>query len=143
MFIRPIGSVVNPSQRPSGRPLLRGILARGAYVWDAGRQQAARSGHEADGGAADSGASGAAAGSSGAAGREPWTGAAPAARTAPAASREPADGRAEERADGRADRPEAAGGDLTDRLTRLAALAREGLLTPEEFTAAKARLLSD
>lgn len=35
------------------------------------------------------------------------------------------------------------GTDLTERLTRLSALAREGLLTPEEFTAAKARLLRD
>ncbi|MDD9378864.1 hypothetical protein M8Z33_19805 [Streptomyces sp. ZAF1911] len=41
MFIRPIGSVVNPSQRPSGHPLLRGILARGAYVWDAAQHPAA------------------------------------------------------------------------------------------------------
>lgn len=39
MFIRPIGSVVNPSRRPSGSPLLRGILAGGAYVWDTARQQ--------------------------------------------------------------------------------------------------------
>ncbi|RSS78109.1 SHOCT domain-containing protein, partial [Streptomyces sp. WAC05292] len=36
----------------------------------------------------------------------------------------------------------AGGSDLAASLAQLAALAREGLLTPEEFSAAKARLLS-
>lgn len=38
--------------------------------------------------------------------------------------------------------PAAAGGDLTAELTRLGELAGQGLLTPEEFTAAKAKLLA-
>ena len=33
--------------------------------------------------------------------------------------------------------------DLAATLTQLAAMARQGLLTPQEFTAAKARLLGD
>ncbi|MFI6687064.1 hypothetical protein [Streptomyces sp. NPDC050485] len=38
--------------------------------------------------------------------------------------------------------PVAAGGaDIADRLTRLGDMAREGLLTPEEFAAAKSRVL--
>ncbi|MFJ8308807.1 MULTISPECIES: SHOCT domain-containing protein [unclassified Streptomyces] len=38
--------------------------------------------------------------------------------------------------------PVAAGGtEIADRLTRLGDMAREGLLTPEEFAAAKSRLL--
>lgn len=111
MFIRPIGSVVNPAQRPPGHPLLRGILARGAYVWDAAHHPAAAPPSQ----------------------RPDGTAAAPA--PAPSA--------------GRAPQPEpgvpgavSPGADLTDRLTQLAALAREGLLTPEEFSAAKARLLA-
>ncbi|QMU73612.1 SHOCT domain-containing protein [Streptacidiphilus sp. P02-A3a] len=35
----------------------------------------------------------------------------------------------------------AGGDDLTAKLTRLGEMAQQGLLTPEEFTAAKARLL--
>jgi hypothetical protein len=37
----------------------------------------------------------------------------------------------------------ATGGDVVDKLARLGAMAQQGLLTPDEFTAAKARLLSD
>ena len=37
--------------------------------------------------------------------------------------------------------PPAAGDDLVDQLERLGQLAASGVLTPEEFTAAKARLL--
>ncbi|MET9700622.1 SHOCT domain-containing protein [Streptomyces sp. NPDC006529] len=84
MFIRPVHAAARPAERPPGRPLLRGLLARGAYVWEGG---------------------------------EPARGA---AATAPLSPRAAA---------------------LAGRLERLAALAREGLLTPEEFAAAKARLL--
>ncbi|MER5930119.1 SHOCT domain-containing protein [Streptomyces sp. NPDC002054] len=90
MFIRPVGDVVHPAERAAGRPLLRGLLARGAYVWDGGE-----AGHAAA------------------------VAAPPAA--APAAP--------------------AVQAELADQLGRLADLAREGLLTPEEFTAAKSRLL--
>ncbi|MDJ0379316.1 SHOCT domain-containing protein [Streptomyces sp. G-G2] len=83
MFIRPVHAVARPAERPPGRPLLRGLLARGAYVWEGG---------------------------------EPARGL-PAPPLSPAAAA------------------------LAGRLDRLASLAREGLLTPEEFTAAKARLL--
>ncbi|MFG2145749.1 SHOCT domain-containing protein [Streptomyces sp. NPDC048696] len=37
--------------------------------------------------------------------------------------------------------PDPDGAALVDRLTQLGRLAKEGLLTPEEFTAAKAKLL--
>ncbi|QES48259.1 hypothetical protein DEJ50_10970 [Streptomyces venezuelae] len=95
MFIRPVGDVVHPAERAAGRPLLRGLLARGAYVWDGGE-----------------------------AGRA----AAAAAAAAAAPSPPPA--------------VAAAGpGELADQLGRLADLAREGLLTAEEFSAAKSRLL--
>lgn len=128
MFIRPIGSVVNPSQRPTGRPLLRGILARGAYVWDAAQHPPASP-------PTREGAS---------PGTPPSPPAAPAARPAtpgPATAR-PAGDRPAPPAGSGAPGPAAPGADLTDRLTQLAALAREGLLTPEEFSAAKARLLA-
>lgn len=148
MFIRPIGSVVNPSRRPTGHPLLRGILARGAYVWDAARHSpetphAPHTPHAPDG--ADRTAA-----------RSATPGTAPAPPTAasdrPGPSVGPG-GPGSARGPGSPGAPGSPGGsgapgtaapgsDLTDRLTQLAALAREGLLTPEEFSAAKARLLS-
>ncbi|MFE2288240.1 hypothetical protein ACFXDJ_29240 [Streptomyces sp. NPDC059443] len=114
MFIRPIGSVVNPSRRPEGNPLLRGILKRGAYVWDTARPKAAPATSTATSPAASYGAS-------------------PATSPVPSASASGAGPR------GSGQTP--AGAELTDQLTRLAALAREGLLTTEEFSTAKARLL--
>ncbi|MFF5445017.1 SHOCT domain-containing protein [Streptomyces sp. NPDC012888] len=90
MFIRPVGAVVRPAERVAGRPLLRGLLARGAYVWDGG----------------------------------PGPAAAPPPPPPPAAAGPPP------------------ASDLADQLTRLADLAQDGLLTPEEFTAAKSRLLN-
>lgn len=143
MFIRPIGSVVNPSQRPSGHPLLRGILARGAYVWDTAQRGAATPQPQtgtgpgpAAGARGDSGPAAAATATA------PAPAAAAAAATASSAAREPAAVRPAARADSGAPGPGSPGADLTDRLTQLAALAREGLLTPEEFSAAKARLLA-
>ncbi|MCJ0871497.1 SHOCT domain-containing protein [Streptomyces sp. AP-93] len=162
MFIRPIGSVVNPSQRPSGHPLLRGILARGAYVWDASQHPAAGqqaqpqaqlrpeggTGPEASAGlgpgptpATAPGAGAAGAGAHADTGpAAPPSAAAPA--SAPSAPREPAAARPAPHAGPGAPGPVSPGADLTDRLTQLAALAREGLLTPEEFSAAKTRLLA-
>ncbi|MFJ9642575.1 SHOCT domain-containing protein [Streptomyces sp. NPDC101206] len=140
MFIRPVGPVVHPAQRPAGRPLLRGILARGAYVWDAAQLPVRPAQHDAD-----------------AAGPPPFAGAAGDAEApaAPATAEavdtgEEAHAGAEVGAGagagpgaGPSPEPAAAnaGGALTAHLTQLAALAREGLLTPEEFTAAKSRLL--
>lgn len=141
MFIRPIGSVVNPSQRPSGHPLLRGILARGAYVWDAAQHPAAAAQPQtgtvtAPTPAASPGAIPAPAPSPA---PYPHPGAASSPPAAPSARREPAAARPSPRP---GPGPASPGADLTDRLTQLAALAREGLLTPEEFSAAKARLLA-
>lgn len=129
MFIRPIGSVVNPSRRPTGHPLLRGILARGAYVWDAAQHPAATPGQPQpqDGMAAPS----------------PQPGPAPSAPAAPSARQEPAAGSPAPHPGPGGPGPVSPGADLTDRLTRLADLAREGLLTPQEFTTAKARLLRE
>ncbi|NXY96310.1 SHOCT domain-containing protein [Streptomyces sp. BR123] len=137
MFIRPVGPVVHPARRPAGRPLLRGSLARGAYVWDVAPVPAwipQRGTGAAEEGAASAppvvaGPAGEPAGAAGAK-AEPAGTAPPHASPggAPGPSAEPA-------------APET-GADLTAHLTQLAALAREGLLTPEEFSAAKSRLLN-
>ncbi|WP_327304568.1 SHOCT domain-containing protein [Streptomyces sp. NBC_01298] len=137
MFIRPIGSVVNPSRRPTGHPLLRGILARGAYVWDAAQHPAASAPQPGDGrapGTAPAPAPGAGTGA--------HPGPAPSPPTAPSDRREPAAASPAPHTGQGVPVPAPPGADLTDRLTQLAALAREGLLTPQEFSAAKARLLA-
>ncbi|MFE4259396.1 SHOCT domain-containing protein [Streptomyces sp. NPDC056883] len=134
MFIRPIGSVVNPSQRPSGHPLLRGILARGAYVWDAAQHPAAVAAPQPQDGTAP--------GTPPDATPDTRPGPAPSPPAAPSARREPAAARPAPHAGPASPGPVSPGADLTDRLTQLAALAREGLLTPDEFSAAKARLLA-
>lgn len=122
MFIRPIGSVVNPAQRPPGSPLLRGILKRGAYVWDTARPKPAASAAAPAASPADLSATLSA------------TSPVPSASTSASASAS---------ASGpRSSGPAPAGAELTDQLIRLAALAREGLLTTEEFSTAKARLLT-
>ncbi|WP_371654715.1 MULTISPECIES: SHOCT domain-containing protein [unclassified Streptomyces] len=82
MFIRPARAAVRPVVRPSGAPLLRGLLVGGPRP----------------------------------------------AKPAPAAGAPPG-------APGPGDAA------LVDRLTQLGRLAQQGLLTPEEFTAAKAKLL--
>lgn len=161
MFIRPIGSVVNPSLRPSGHPLLRGILARGAYVWDASQHPvAAPAPHPQDtpGPGSTSGpgtVSGSGSGSDSGPGPGPGpgsgpgtvSGSGPGSGTAPAAGpstrRESAAARSAPPAGRGVPGPVSPGAELTDRLTQLASLAREGLLTPEEFSTAKARLLRD
>ncbi|MFG2295561.1 SHOCT domain-containing protein [Streptomyces sp. NPDC048603] len=173
MFIRPMGAVVHPAEREPGRPLLRGLLARGAYVWDGGPPPppaaapgepappvpwaSAGAGEDEDEGEGGSfpeppeagfAPGGADAGTDAGAGRPvgpvgpvgPGAGApagAGAGVPAGAAAGAPTTGAG----------PAAAGAaavpvhDLTDQLHRLAELAREGLLTPEEFSAAKSRLL--
>ncbi|MFB7785429.1 hypothetical protein ACFY0N_02850 [Streptomyces vinaceus] len=114
MFIRPIGTRVEPARRPAGRPLLRGLLTRAAGA-------ASPSGSGAVGratGGPESGAAGAKADPESAGAKTPE------ARSGAAHpdTEPPRQGLAAE-------------------LAQLANLAREGLLTPQEFKEAKARLL--
>ncbi|WP_030153666.1 SHOCT domain-containing protein [Streptomyces sp. NRRL S-244] len=126
MFIRPVGTRVDPARRPTGRPLLQGLLARAA-----GRPPAAEPSGSETAGAEASGSAGP--------GAEPTDSqpVAPAGpETAPAKSAAP-DGRMT--TDGGQTTPPPAG--LATELAQLATLAREGLLTPQEFKEAKTRLL--
>ncbi|MGW8783334.1 hypothetical protein ACWGNM_35470 [Streptomyces sp. NPDC055796] len=109
MFIRPIGTRVEPARRPTGRPLLQGLLARAA-----GRPEP----------------SGPTPAESEPAEFEP---AAPAAAGPAAAGHKAAGHKA-------ADQGIPPAG-LAAELAQLANLAREGLLTPQEFKEAKTRLL--
>ncbi|MFJ6481496.1 hypothetical protein ACIQK6_15430 [Streptomyces sp. NPDC091682] len=127
MFIRPMGVTVRAANRPPGHPLLRGLLARA------------------------SGAAEPTAGSVGTPGPETATDPAGApdrsgaqveqlpAGTPPEAPPEPPLPTGPEPAAATAPGPAPAG--LVAELTQVAGLAREGLLTPQEFTTAKARLL--
>ncbi|MFB6806788.1 SHOCT domain-containing protein [Streptomyces sp. NPDC056387] len=100
MFIRPIGTRVEPARRPSGHPLLAGLLSR-------------------------------------AAGHPPGPPPPQTPQTPQAEPAEPAPG-AEARP---AARPGGTTGGLAAELAQLAELAREGVLTPQEFKEAKTRLL--
>ncbi|MET9688506.1 SHOCT domain-containing protein [Streptomyces sp. NPDC006514] len=131
MFIRPMGVTVRAANRPPGHPLLRGLLARASGA--------------AEPTAGSVGAAGpAAAGPPGPAEPPPGT---PPEFPQPAewgqeSEPEPGPGPVAAIAPDRT----AAGGPapsagLVAELTQLADLAREGLLTPQEFTTAKARLL--
>lgn len=116
MFIRPIGVRVEPARRPTGRPLLRGLLTRAAGAASpSGSGAAARAtgGPESDAGRPGAASPGAA--SPGAAS----SGAAPPGAASPGAPQQ----------------------GLASELAQLANLAREGLLTPQEFKEAKTRLL--
>ncbi|MEY2231149.1 MULTISPECIES: SHOCT domain-containing protein [Streptomyces] len=133
MFIRPMGVTVRAANRPPGHPLLRGLLARASGA------------AEATAGSVGTAGPVAAAGPAGATGwtepparaqAEPPTGAPIEAPPEPPQPAEP-----EPEAAITPDHPAAAG--LVAELTQLADLAREGLLTPQEFTTAKARLLRD
>ncbi|MFJ7592180.1 SHOCT domain-containing protein [Streptomyces sp. NPDC097617] len=150
MFIRPMGVTVRPADRPAGRPLLRGLLARAAgaaqdtagAVGPAEPLAGARPRHP------------------GPAVREPWPAAAarePEQEPEQEREREPEQEQAQEHSQEQEQEQEqeqaqesaaavppsgtgpSAG--LVAELTQLAGLAREGLLTPQEFTTAKARLL--
>ncbi|WP_030709766.1 SHOCT domain-containing protein [Streptomyces sp. NRRL F-2580] len=140
MFIRPMGPTVRPAQRPAGHPLLRGLLARAAGAVEdttgaVGPGEAAR-----------------------------WDLPARAVRAAEAPAEPPAEteeapepvevsqGVAQGLAQGVAEEeediltasptsPPTTPTPLVAELRQLADLTREGLLTPEEFTKAKARLL--
>ncbi|KMO98721.1 SHOCT domain-containing protein [Streptomyces roseus] len=102
MFIRPIGTRVEPADRPTGRPLLRGLLSRatgtGAAVPEAPAPES---------------------GTTGAPGPPARTSTAPPDAAPPGTPHQ----------------------GLASELAQLANLAREGLLTPQEFKEAKARLL--
>ncbi|MFD7911387.1 SHOCT domain-containing protein [Streptomyces sp. NPDC059752] len=139
MFIRPMGVTVRAANRPPGHPLLRGLLARAAGA--------------AEPTAGSVGAVGpAAAGPPGPAEAPP--GAPPGALPEFPQPAEPEPGpepepepEPESVAAIPPDQTTAAGpvpsAGLAAELTQLAGLAREGLLTPQEFTTAKARLLRD
>ncbi|MFE5805438.1 hypothetical protein [Streptomyces sp. NPDC056491] len=141
MFIRPMGVTVSAANRPAGHPLLRGLLARAAGAAEA--SQASQAWERTAGAVTPA---------------EPLPGAQPEPRepAGPDAGPEPgADPWADPEADpGATIRPDTtppagpaapagpgASAGLVAELTQLAVLAREGLLTPQEFTAAKARLL--
>ncbi|MFE5538354.1 hypothetical protein [Streptomyces sp. NPDC056492] len=122
MFIRPIGTRVEPADRPAGHPLLQGLLSRaaGAASSAAGAPGRAKAGPESDaaGVKADQESAG--------------------AKT----DRESAGAKTPQARSGAA-RPDAEPPrqGLAAELAQLANLAREGLLTPQEFKEAKARLL--
>ncbi|MFJ3724991.1 SHOCT domain-containing protein [Streptomyces sp. NPDC090045] len=137
-----MGATVRPAQRPAGHPLLRGLLARAAgAVQDTtgavGPDGPPRRGLPARGVQA----------AQAPAEREqeqewePEWEPGPEPEPAPESGPEPE----EERDGGGTAAPTATapGTPLVAELGQLADLAREGLLTPQEFTAAKARLLRD
>ncbi|MEU9250987.1 hypothetical protein AB0D66_03960 [Streptomyces sp. NPDC048270] len=131
MFIRPVGVTVRAADRPAGRPLLRGLLARAAGAVEGSTGAA---------GAVDApprGLLGRAVGAAEDTGRVEWP-----PEQEPEPEHEegpwPPDPGSPEEPPPAAPAPPAG---LAPDLAALAALAREGLLTPEEFTAAKARLL--
>ncbi|MEU3911892.1 SHOCT domain-containing protein [Streptomyces sp. NPDC029721] len=136
MFIRPVNVTVTAATRPPGHPLLRGLLRRaaGAAEWsqDAGPGEDGTTAEEALAEAFAEDEAEALAEAAGAAGME---GRAEAADEADAMARPTPWPTAGPTA------PPAAPGTLVAELTQLADLAREGLLTPEEFTRAKGRLL--
>ncbi|MFI8259279.1 MULTISPECIES: SHOCT domain-containing protein [unclassified Streptomyces] len=99
MFIRPVGTRVEPARRPSGHPLLQGLLTRAA---GAPARAAEPAGTEVA--------------------EHPARSTAPEGRTATG-------------------HPGGRPTGLATELAQLANLAREGLLTPQEFKEAKTRLL--
>lgn len=135
MFIRPVGVTVHAAIRPAGRPLLRGLLSRAAGVEEPPPRgllgRAVRAAQD-----------------TGAVEWEPEQEPEPDPEHEP--EHEPGPGPEHEPwppDPGSPEEPPPTGSappaGLVSELTRLADLAREGLLTPEEFTAAKARLLRD
>ncbi|MEV6956436.1 SHOCT domain-containing protein [Streptomyces sp. NPDC051183] len=143
MFIRPVGVTVRAANRPAGHPLLQGLLSRaagppprgllgravkaaqdtGAADWEPEPDQ----GRDEDWEPEDQ--------------HQGWD-----PEQEPRPEHEPEPGHEPWPPDPRfPQEPPPAGSappsGLVSELTRLADLAREGLLTPEEFTTAKARLL--
>ncbi|MGW7434932.1 SHOCT domain-containing protein [Streptomyces sp. NPDC054849] len=159
MFIRPVGATVRAADRPAGHPLLRGLLARAAGAMEATAGAVGPDGPPRRGLLARAVQ---AAGGPAVAPTWTWPEGEPAepepeleSELEAESEREPLEPAEQEPvvdealAQARAGtRPEdvptsgptpSAG--LVAELTQLADLTREGLLTPEEFTAAKARLL--
>ncbi|MFD4242780.1 hypothetical protein ACFWP3_14435 [Streptomyces sp. NPDC058525] len=135
MFIRPVGVTVRAAVRPAGRPLLRGLLARAAGPVEG----AAGSAGSVD--APPPGLLGRAVVAAEDSGRVEWEPEGePEGEPEPEHEEEPwpPDPGSPEEPPHPGPTPPAG---LAADLAALAALAREGLLTPEEFTAAKARLL--
>ncbi|MGW7327931.1 SHOCT domain-containing protein, partial [Streptomyces sp. NPDC054840] len=136
MFIRPMGVTVRAANRPPGHPLLRGLLARAAGTAEA---TAGSVGTASPAAASPMGRIEPQAGPP----LEPQAG--PLEPQAGAPSEPPQPAEPEPSAAITPERTAAAGSTapagLVAELTQLAGLAREGLLTPQEFTTAKARLL--
>ncbi|MGW7455447.1 SHOCT domain-containing protein [Streptomyces sp. NPDC054787] len=141
MFIRPVGATVRSADRPAGRPLLQGLLARaagsaqGVVVADEPRHGVRWRPAERIVRAEPR--------------HEPELELEPEPEPEPELDPEPEPEPGEWLEAGFSELPPPgapSGGPaprtgLVAELTQLAALAREGLLTPEEFTTAKARLL--
>ena len=113
-MFRPMRPVI--VRRPLGAPLLRGALVGGA-AYGMGRRAARNQQQDAeqDQAIADLQAQNA------------YAPAAPVPQAAPVTPAAPAGG---------------GGGDVASKLAQLGAMVQQGLLTPEEFTAAKAKLLA-
>ncbi|WP_329379277.1 hypothetical protein OG625_12395 [Streptomyces sp. NBC_01351] len=132
MFIRPVGVTVRSADRPAGHPLLRGLLARAT-----GTEVGVGTGTVDT----DEPRHGVRWRTSGPIEPEPVEAEAEAveAEAVEAAEAEAEAGPVES---AKAEEPEGVrAGGLVAELTQLAALAREGLLTPQEFATAKGRLL--
>ncbi|MEW1635690.1 SHOCT domain-containing protein [Streptomyces sp. NPDC093801] len=144
MFIRPVNVTVTAATRPPGHPLLRGLLRRaaGAAEWSQdvgeGEESASGAGGSADDSLADAFAEDEAEALAEAAGAAGMEGRAEAADEADAMARPSPWPTTPPRPPQPAPSAHAT---LVPELNQLADLAREGLLTPEEFSRAKARLL--
>ncbi|MFD9575855.1 hypothetical protein ACFWBI_39335 [Streptomyces sp. NPDC059982] len=125
MFIRPVGVTVSAATRPAGHPLLRGLLRRAAGAAEWATPEGAAEELEA---ALDAAAPE----------EEPFgRPVAPPADPEPPAAPEPEPPTPAKPPSP----PPAPPATLAAELTQLADLTTQGLLTPEEFTLAKARLL--
>ncbi|MFD5879312.1 hypothetical protein [Streptomyces yangpuensis] len=147
MFIRPMGVTVHAANRPAGSPLLRGLLARasGAVSETSGSVRPDEPHrHERPRWAAEAEAE-----PDFTEEPEPMDDLGPEPTDEPEPEPEPGPETDGEREpldalywDTRPEPGPAAPAGLAAELRQLADLAREGLLTPQEFTAAKARLLN-
>lgn len=137
MFIRPVGATVSAAVRPAGHPLLRGLLRRaaGAAEWATAESAAEELADEVEGELEDE---------LRAAPEEEPFGEEPDGEEPDGEEPGPEEGEREAAWEWERDAhtpPPVPGTTLVAELTQLADLARQGLLTPEEFTTAKARLL--
>ncbi|GLV80945.1 hypothetical protein Slala03_06340 [Streptomyces lavendulae subsp. lavendulae] len=146
MFIRPVGVTVSPALRPPGHPLLRGLLRRaaGAAEWATAEESVAE-GSVAEGSVAEeleeALEEGVRLGGRGEEGREYEAEAGAGAEPEGPGAPEGGDGGEPPTEAEPPTHPPVTGPTLVAELTQLSDLARQGLLTPEEFTLAKGRLL--